>query len=289
MRHLLTVTVAAIVLFAGNPVTAQTSDSGSIGVLGWTTGSGVGAQVSVRESKPGVASSPPGGSSSNAPSSFAPAAYVPPPMNTCTVRPVYVAADYDSPVERSMAFGPNSGNCIYFLTLTSEEPTEGRRQRRRRGPNIPALIALAYDRARAQAAGPEIATAPEAVGLTGLETYIWAEEPLAPITATASAGGVTVTAEARVIEYRWNFGDGQTKVTTHPGRPLRIRGSRVIPGNIEHIYETRGTYDLSAGAIWSARYSINGGPWQPLGYFSTSSERDYPVRQVVAILVRSTR
>jgi hypothetical protein len=92
-----------------------------------------------------------------------------------------------------------------------------------------------------------------------------------------------VEAEARPIRYRWDFGDGTTRTTEHSGRPWTPRGS----GNISHTYERRDRYELSVEALWSARYRINGGAWQPLGLFTTSEAREYPVRQIIAVLTRS--
>jgi hypothetical protein len=187
-----------------------------------------------------------------------------------------------------MDFGDAGGNCVYFMALQSADPLEPRRGRGD-GPNIAALIARAYDKAISLAPSPALAAAPDAVGVTGLDTYVWAEKGLGPITATAAAGGITVTAEAAVVEYRWDFGDGGHRVTDHPGRPFRLTGNGYVPGDIDHLYETRGTYTLAAEAVWSARYRINDGPWQALGYFSTTDDRDYPVRQVVPVLTRSRR
>jgi hypothetical protein len=59
-----------------------------------------------------------------------------------------------------------------------------------------------------------------------------------------------------------------------------------VPGDIEHTYETRDHYDLSVQVLYQARWQLNGGEWQALGFFSTSDTRTYPVRQVVAVLVR---
>ena len=123
--------------------------------------------------------------------------------------------------------------------------------------------------------------APARVGLTGLESYFWLAGEPQPISATARAGGLSVTAEAAPIQYVWTFGDGADVVTDNPGRPW----TRATPGSIGHLYETRGSYDVSVEVVWEARWTTGTGGWQPLGFFSTSDTSTYPVRQVQSRLV----
>jgi hypothetical protein len=120
------------------------------------------------------------------------------------------------------------------------------------------------------------------VGLTGLASYFWLARRPRPITATAGVPGLTVTAQARPIQYVWDFGDGAEKVTRKSGRPWRARR----PGSIGHVYETRGRYRTGVEVVWEARWRIGRGAWRPLGYFANSDDRRYRVRQVIAVLVR---
>lgn len=144
-----------------------------------------------------------------------------------------------------------------------------------------ALARRALDEAIALAGEPEFGIAPSEIGLTGLDTYFWLQSAPSPIEATASAGGMSVTAQATPTEYLWDFGDGNDLLTRHPGRAW----TREQPGNIAHLYETRGTYELEVTVVWSARWRIGPGAWQPLGLFTTSSAADYPVRQVQSRLI----
>ena len=149
-------------------------------------------------------------------------------------------------------------------------------------PASPENIALILlDEAVARAGRPNLQIAPGRVGLTGLDSFFWTDEPRA-IHVTASVPGLTVAAEARPVQYVWDFGDGARKTTTGPGRPW----SRRQPGTIAHLYERRGSYEVRVEVIWQARWRVGGGEWQPLGYFSTSDAVDYPVRQIVALLVK---
>jgi hypothetical protein len=125
--------------------------------------------------------------------------------------------------------------------------------------------------------------APRAVGLTGLASYFWLARRPRPITASAGVPGLTVTAQARPVQFVWDFGDGAEKTTRKSGRRWRARR----PGNIAHVYQTRGRYRTTVEVIWEARWRVGGGSWRPLGYFTNSDSRRYRVRQVIAVLVRS--
>ena len=71
-------------------------------------------------------------------------------------------------------------------------------------------------------------------------------------------------------------------MTRDPGRRWTPRRD----GSIEHTYEAARTYDLRVTIEWSASWSLNGGPAQPLGSFTTSDSVEYPVREVIAFLTR---
>ena len=148
-------------------------------------------------------------------------------------------------------------------------------------PSPEELAQVAIDQAVAAAAVPELRLAPSAVGLTGLDSFVWLANRPEPIEAVASVPGLTVIAQARPVQYVWDFGDGATAVTSHPGRPW----SPQQPGDIAHLYEIRGAYAVGVEVIWSARWQVTGGPWTDLGFFSTSDSQPYPVRQVVTRLV----
>lgn len=70
-----------------------------------------------------------------------------------------------------------------------------------------------------------IGSAPGAgkLGFVGLPVWLWAENPSAntygPITRSASAGPITVTATARVQSIDWSMGDGNGVTCTTPGTP----------------------------------------------------------------------
>ena len=147
------------------------------------------------------------------------------------------------------------------------------------------LAYAALDRALALAARPQLRLAPGRIGLTGLRTFIWLETEPRTVEASATVPGVTVTAQAIPTSYAWDFGDGVRTSTAHHGRAW----TRKRAGNIGHVYETRGRYDVSATIVYAARWNVNGGAWQPLGYFTTSDSQAYPVRPIESRLARSRR
>ena len=140
---------------------------------------------------------------------------------------------------------------------------------------------MAIDQAVALAPDPQLEVAPGRIGLTGLDSYFWLADPPTTVSATAGVPGLPVTAQAVPVQFIWSFGDGQELVTTNAG----TRWTPYSKGAISHLYETKGIYDLSVSVIWAASYSVNGGSWTPIGNFSTSDARRYPVREMVALLV----
>jgi hypothetical protein len=157
------------------------------------------------------------------------------------------------------------------------------RGRRPAPPSPEQLAAIAADRAMDLAQNPALEIAPSRIGLTGLDSFFWLAEEPRPVRATASAGGLSVTAEARPAQYVWDFGDGTDKVTDEPGRAW----TRWRDGTVAHMYETRARYEVAVEVVWSARWRSGAGAWVPLGFFSNSDTREYPVRQMIAMLVRA--
>ncbi|HYO61432.1 MAG TPA: hypothetical protein VEU29_06005, partial [Actinomycetota bacterium] len=99
-------------------------------------------------------------------------------------------------------FESSVGDCISFVS-----PDPGPRvpddRRRRARPSPAALAQRAFDRVISLAPSPELDVAPARLGLTGLRSYFWVGDDLEPVTATAGVPGLTVTAEARPVRYRW--------------------------------------------------------------------------------------
>jgi hypothetical protein len=184
----------------------------------------------------------------------------------------------------SYAAPATTQECLLSSLAPPAEPDRGRHRRGRPRPPSPEELARqAADRAISLAPKPDLRVAPRSVGLTGLPSYFWLSQRPRTITATAGVPGLTVTAQARPVQFVWRFGDGTEKVTRKSGRRWRARR----PGNIAHTYETRHRYRIGVEVIWQARWRLGGGAWRPLGYFSNSDSRRYPVRQIIPVFVRS--
>jgi hypothetical protein len=166
--------------------------------------------------------------------------------------------------------------------LPTKPAKNGKRSKR---PTVsPQVLAqVAVDRAIALAGKPGLHLSPARVGLTGLDTYFWVAPPPRPISAQAAVPGVTVTAQARPVQYVWRFGEGEHLVTSGPGRPW----TRTRPGSVAHQYQTRSRYAVSVQVMWVATWRIGPGRWRPLGTFATQATRSFPVRQAVAVLTKS--
>lgn len=94
---------------------------------------------------------------------------------------------------------------------------------------------------------------PGSIGLVGLPNYMWVREPTAatygPITRTASAGGYTVTATARVERVVWDMGDGPS-ITCGKGTPYEPRFGKQKSPTCGHVYSRQGRYPVSAMSYW---------------------------------------
>lgn len=277
MRRLLATLAAFLTALSGHQVAVADTGAEVIS-YGRTRAPGVAAEVmavatsrsAVKAAAPGGQGAPTGGGGVSVPAPVALSAH------NCIPR-----TDARG-VSLSYVFSESGvGDCVTFVSPPPGEARPPRPDRRPR-PSPESLAQAAFQRVIELAPRPALDVAPGRVGLTGLPSYFWVRNDLAPVTANASAGGLTVTATAQPSEYVWAFGDGTDRTTRHPGRAWTKRK----PGNVGHLYETKGRYEPEVTVVWVARWRINRGPWQPLGYFSTTGSVDYRVREVRAVLVR---
>lgn len=101
------------------------------------------------------------------------------------------------------------------------------------GPSPGEVAQMAVKRMDLSAIRIGIAPKPgrDSVGLVGMPVWMWAASPdahtVGPARASASAGGVTVTATAQLEHVTWDMGDGTTVICKGAGTPFaRLRGSR---------------------------------------------------------------
>ncbi|MGB7963926.1 MAG: hypothetical protein WCF12_13355 [Propionicimonas sp.] len=99
---------------------------------------------------------------------------------------------------------------------------------------------------------------PDTYTLLGLPTWMWVEEASpttwGPITDTASAGSVTVTASARVRSVVWDMGDG-TQKSCGKGTPYDPSFDAESSPTCGHRYETPGRYPVTATSHWTVDWS----------------------------------
>lgn len=110
----------------------------------------------------------------------------------------------------------------------------------------------------------DIGIAPEPgadrIGLVGMPVWMWAQEPdshtFGPATASASVGGITVTATARVHKITWVMGDGHEVVCRTAGTPYQPSYGKKSSPDCGHTYETSsatkpgGKFTVTAVSDW---------------------------------------
>lgn len=98
------------------------------------------------------------------------------------------------------------------------------------------------------------------VGIVGMPVWLWAADPesrtVGPISSSATAGGVTVTATARLHKLTWDMGDGTTLTCNGPGTPYKASYGNTKSPDCGHSYEqsssteSGGTFTVTATSDW---------------------------------------
>jgi hypothetical protein len=129
-------------------------------------------------------------------------------------------------------------------------------------------------------------------------TFFWidqAQGQWAPVVASVSAAGITVSARAEPVTMVVDPGDGNPKITC-AGAGVAVTKDTwqpEIPGGCPYIYPNSSamapngeTYPVTIGMVWHVTWSATTGEGGDLGYVSTTSEpRDLAVAEVQAIIV----
>lgn len=97
------------------------------------------------------------------------------------------------------------------------------------------------------------------IGIIGFPTWLWAINPSpqtwGPTSATASAGGVTITARAAAHRVEWEMGDGTVVECDNPGTPWSILDGKEDSPTCGHRYTDDGRYTVQAVAFWELEWS----------------------------------
>ena len=94
--------------------------------------------------------------------------------------------------------------------------------------------------------------------LLGIPTWMWVEDPTprtwGPIRRSASAGAVTVSADAQVAKVVWDMGDG-TIVSCGRGTAYDPPYDAEPSPNCGHRYEAPGKYQVTATSYWEVDWA----------------------------------
>ena len=109
---------------------------------------------------------------------------------------------------------------------------------------------------------------PNSVGLIGLPTWMWVDQParntFGPLTRTAGAGGVTVTATATVQSIDWNMGDGHVVTCDTAGTPYQDSFGKADSPDCGYRYartsvgQPNHAYTVSATSHWAVDWRGGG-------------------------------
>jgi hypothetical protein len=121
-------------------------------------------------------------------------------------------------------------------------------------------------------------------GLVGVDSWFWIEGyDGSPIEDSTDAFGQLVEVEARVTNYEWSFGDGDTIEARTPGRSYPHRSE------IRHIYQGSSAglasgYPVEVTFTFEVRYRVDGGGWIELPGITRVAGTSYPVRESQAVI-----
>ncbi len=143
-----------------------------------------------------------------------------------------------------------TGNVTYFWSAAPPPQVD---------PAVLAEAAVESMDLQPPAVGATPLPSPDAVSLIGLPTWLWIEAPgehsWGPITRTAAAGGVTVTATAQVTKVVWDMGDGGTVTCTGQGTKWSPAMGAGDSPDCGYRYRTAGRRTITATTYWQVAWS----------------------------------
>lgn len=105
----------------------------------------------------------------------------------------------------------------------------------------------------------------DSVGIVGMPVWMWARDPdaetVGPVTASASAGGITVTATASLLKVTWSMGDGIKVVCDTAGTPYQPEFGMQSSPDCGHTYQTSSAdqegdrFTVTATSSWVVSWS----------------------------------
>lgn len=130
-------------------------------------------------------------------------------------------------------------------------------------PAVTARTIVAQMELRAITIGMVPQEGPDSMGVVGLPVWMWVDAPSAqtfgPMTRSASLGGVTVTATARVSKVWWEMGDGGAVTCVTSGTPFTDGHGGQSSPDCGYTYVRQGTYTVRATSFWSVVWTSSTG------------------------------
>ncbi|MFJ1974100.1 ATP/GTP-binding protein [Streptomyces sp. NPDC087903] len=135
--------------------------------------------------------------------------------------------------------------------------------------------------------GPDIAS-PRAAGkyTVGVPMWMWVNQSATtygPQSASASAGGVTVTATARVSQIVWGMGDGATVTCHGPGTVYQASAGMSESPTCGHVYSKTsaaapgGKYQVTATSTWVITWEVTAGGGGQTGQLTQTQQSQMQV------------
>ena len=132
------------------------------------------------------------------------------------------------------------------------------------GPAPGEVAQIAVERMSLRAIEIGMSPSPNGAGVVGQPTWLWVQDPgertTGPISRTASAGSVTVTATARLERIVWDMGDGAQVVCTGTGTPYTTDRGRSASPDCGHTYTRESGYEpgqrytVTATSEWAVEW-----------------------------------
>ncbi|GAA1761552.1 hypothetical protein GCM10009795_005000 [Nocardioides hankookensis] len=154
-----------------------------------------------------------------------------------------------------LCYQPQSGLAIQ---VWAQDPPAGSGA----GPSPREVAQLAVDQMHLSAIDIGIVPepGPDSIGLVGMPVWMWAKAPsehtFGPITTSASAGGITITATANVLNITWDMGDGTEVVCDTAGTPYKPSYGQKNSPDCGHTYkkssadESDDAFTVTATSSW---------------------------------------
>lgn len=179
--------------------------------------------------------------------------------------------------------GAGSGGLSWgsYAFWAPSDPTAGQVD-----PEVLAQRAVDQMNLRAGALGATPLPGPGAASVVGLPTWLWVQSPdphtWGPVQRTVAAGGVSVTATARVSHVVYQMGDGGSVSCSSPGTPWTPDAGEADSPDCGYRYQAPGQFTVTATSHWVVDWS---GAWQSGRIeFQLVSDRQITVTEIQVLV-----